>query len=71
MSFDTLHKKNIIAKPNFNRWLVPPVLQHLCIGSVAWSMFNPALKILGVVTSSADDGVWISCLIFCAIVSLG
>ena len=60
MSFyDTLHKKNIIAKPNFNRWLVPPasIAIHLCIGSVyAWSMFNPALvKILGVVTSSGDD----------------
>ena len=60
MSFyDTLHKKNIVAKPGFNRWLVPPasIAIHLCIGSVyAWSMFNPALvKILGVVTSSADD----------------
>ncbi len=78
MSFyDTLHKKNIIAKPGFNRWLVPPasIAIHLCIGSVyAWSMFNPALvKILGVVTSSADDWslgqvVWIFSV---AIVSLG
>ena len=78
MSFyDTLHKKNIIAKPNFNRWLVPPasIAIHLCIGSVyAWSMFNPALvKILGVVTSSGDDWnlgqvVWIFSV---AIVSLG
>ena len=60
MSFlNKLHKKNIIAKPGFNRWLVPPasIAIHLCIGSVyAWSMFNPALvKILGVVTSSGDD----------------
>ena len=59
--YETLHKKNIVAKPGFNRWLVPPasIAIHLCIGSVyAWSMFNPALvKILGVVTSSGDDGV--------------
>ena len=78
MSFyNRLHKKNIIAKPGFNRWLVPPasIAIHLCIGSVyAWSMFNPALvKILGVVTSSGDDWnlsqvVWIFSV---AIVSLG
>ena len=78
MSFyNTLHKKNIIAKPGFNRWLVPPasIAIHLCIGSVyAWSMFNPALvKILGVVTSSGDDWslgqvVWIFSV---AIVCLG
>ena len=78
MSFyDSLHKRNIVAKPGFNRWLVPPasIAIHLCIGSVyAWSMFNPALvKILGVVTSSGDDWtlgqvVWIFSV---AIVSLG
>ncbi len=78
MSFyDKLHKKNIVAKPGFNRWLVPPasIAIHLCIGSVyAWSMFNPALvKVLGVVTSSGDDWnlsqvVWIFSV---AIVSLG
>ncbi len=78
MSFiDRLHKKNIIAKSGFNRWLVPPasIAIHLCIGSVyAWSMFNPALiKVLGVVSSSGDDWtlsqvVWIFSV---AIVSLG
>ena len=78
MSFyNTLHKKNIVAGENFNRWLVPPasIAIHLCIGSVyAWSMFNPALvKVLGVVTSSGDDWdlsqvVWIFSV---AIVSLG
>ena len=78
MSFvGKLHKRNIIAKPGFNRWLVPAasIAIHLCIGSVyAWSMFNPALvKILGVVTSSGDDWnlgqvVWIFSV---AIVSLG
>ncbi len=75
--FDRLYKKNIIAKPGFNRWLVPPasIAIHLCIGSVyAWSMFNPALvKTIGVVTSSGDDWslsqvVWIFSV---AIVSLG
>ena len=78
MSFvDRLKKKNIVAKPGFNRWLVPPasIAIHLCIGSVyAWSMFNPALvKIMGVVTSSGDDWslsqvVWIFSV---AIVCLG
>ena len=78
MSFvEKLHKRNIIAKPGFNRWLVPPasIAIHLCIGSVyAWSMFNPALiKVLGVVSSSGDDWslsqvVWIFSV---AIVSLG
>lgn len=52
-------KNNIVAKPDFNRWLIAPtsVAIHLCIGSVyAWSIFNPALiKQLGVVTSAADD----------------
>ena len=76
MSFyDTLHKKNIIAKPNFNRWLVPPasIAIHLCIGSV---MRGVCLTQLGknswVVTSSGDDWslgqvVWIFSV---AIVSL-
>ena len=78
MSFyDTLHKKNIVAKRVLIDGLVPPasIAIHLCIGSVyAWSMFNPALvKILGVVTSSGDDWnlgqvVWIFSV---AIVSLG
>ena len=62
MSFyDTLHKKNIIAKPGFNRWLVPPasIAIHLCIGSVyAWSMFNPALvKILGLLRHQEMTGI--------------
>jgi len=77
MSIFGLSKKNIIAKPGFNRWLVPPasIAIHLCIGSVyAWSMFNPALiKAIGGVASSADDWslgqvVWIFSV---AIVFLG
>ncbi|AFJ02618.1 Permeases of the major facilitator superfamily [Methylophaga frappieri] len=54
-----LHKRHIVAKPGFNRWLIAPasVFIHLCIGSVyAWSMFNPPLvRQLGVVASAADD----------------
>jgi len=72
-----LSKERIIAKPGFNRWLVPPasVAIHLCIGSVyAWSIFNPPLtKFYGVAASSADDWtlkqvVWIFTV---AIVFLG
>tara|TARA_Y100000588_G_scaffold196347_1_gene210437 strand:+ start:28 stop:1713 length:1686 start_codon:yes stop_codon:yes gene_type:complete len=52
-------RRRIVAKPNFNRWLIAPAALgiHLCIGSVyAWSLFNPALiKRIGVVTSAADD----------------
>ena len=54
-----LLKDRIVAKPGFNRWLVPPasIAIHLCIGSVyAWSIFNPPLvKQIGVVASAADD----------------
>lgn len=57
--FSFLLKDNIVAKPGFNRWLVPPasIAIHLCIGSVyAWSVFNaPLTKELGVVASAADD----------------
>lgn len=76
-AFSFLMKENIVAKPNFNRWLVPPASMaiHLCIGSVyAWSVFNPSLtRQLGVVTSAADDWslssvVWIFSV---AIVCLG
>ncbi|RJE82318.1 OFA family MFS transporter [Paracoccus onubensis] len=72
-----LRKENIVAKPGFNRWLVPPasIAIHLCIGSVyAWSVFNPALsRELGVVSAAADDWslsgiVWIFSV---AIVFLG
>jgi MFS family permease len=54
-----LARERIIARPGFNRWLVPPasVAIHLCIGSVyAWSIYNPALvRTEGVVTSAAGD----------------
>jgi MFS family permease len=54
-----LLKDAIVAKPGFNRWLVPPasIAIHLCIGSVyAWSIFNPALiRELGVAAPAAAD----------------
>ncbi len=74
---ELLSKKHIVAKEGFNRWLIAPAALgiHLCIGSVyAWSLFNPSLiKVLGVVTSAADDWslksvVWIFTV---AIVFLG
>lgn len=76
-TFGFLRKEHIVAKPGFNRWLVPPasIAIHLCIGSVyAWSVFNPALtRQLGVVAPAADDWslssvVWIFSV---AIVFLG
>jgi len=72
-----LHKSSIVAKPGYNRWLVPfsSVGIHICIGSVyAWSIFNPPLtKEFGVLVSAADDWsltsvVWIFSV---AIVNLG
>jgi MFS family permease len=75
--FSFLLKENIVAKPGFNRWLVPPasIGIHLCIGSVyAWSIFNlPLTNQIGVVAPSADDWnlsqvVWIFSV---AIVFLG
>lgn len=75
--FGFLLKENIVARPGFNRWLVPPasIAIHLCIGSVyAWSVFNPALtRELGVAAPAADDWslgsvVWIFSV---AIVFLG
>ncbi len=72
-----LKKDHIVARPGFNRWLVPPasIAIHLCIGSVyAWSVFNPALtRQFGVVAPAAEDWslssvVWIFSV---AIVFLG
>jgi len=57
--FSFLYKDAIVAKPGFNRWLVPPasIGIHLCIGSVyAWSLFNlPLTNHFGVVAPAADD----------------
>lgn len=52
-------KDAIVAKPGFNRWLVPPasIAIHLCIGSAyAWSIYNPALiRQIGGIAPAADD----------------
>ena len=75
--FSFLYKDAIVAKPGFNRWLVPPasIGIHLCIGSVyAWSLFNlPLTNHFGVVAPAANDWnlsdvVWIFSV---AIVCLG
>jgi len=48
-----------IAKPGFNRWLVPPAALaiHLCIGQIyAYSVFNkPMTKVIGITESAAAD----------------
>jgi MFS family permease len=52
-------KSNTIARPGFNRWMVPPAALciHLCIGQVyAFSVFKiPLTRILGVTESNAQD----------------
>jgi MFS family permease len=57
MSF--LDRSHSIAKPGFNRWLVPPAALciHLCIGQAyAFSVFNlPMTKLLGITQSTPDD----------------
>ena len=53
-------KEAIIARPGFNRWMVPPaaLAVHLCIGQAyAFSVFNePLTRIIGV--TSAAPGDW-------------
>ena len=48
-----------MAKPGFNRWLVPPAALsiHLCIGQIyAYSVFNkPLTRILGISSPASDD----------------
>src|ERR1700720_2215521 len=57
--FSFLDKSYTIAKPGFNRWLVPPAALsiHLAIGQAyAFSVFNlPMTKLIGITQSSADD----------------
>ncbi|MGZ8218883.1 L-lactate MFS transporter [Methylomagnum sp.] len=57
MSF--LSKQRITARPDYNRWLIPPaaLAVHLCIGQVyAFSVFNePLTRVLGVGSSMPDD----------------
>jgi MFS family permease len=56
-----LSKERIIAKPGFNRWLVPPAALaiHLCIGmaygfSVFWLPLSKALGVTAPVTCAPD-----------------
>jgi hypothetical protein len=55
--FAFLDRHHSIAKPGFNRWLVPPAALaiHLCIGQIyAYSVFNkPMTQIIGI-TESVD-----------------
>ena len=59
-----LDREAIIAKPGFNRWLVPPAALaiHLCIGmaygfSVFWLPLSQAIGISKPVACAADAGI--------------
>ena len=56
---ELLSKERIVAKPGFNRWLIPPcaLATHLCIGQAyAFSVFNlPLTKQLGITKSIPGD----------------
>jgi MFS family permease len=61
---DVLDRDRIIAKPGFNRWLVPPAALaiHLCIGmayafSVFWIPLSRALGIQKSVACASDAGI--------------
>jgi MFS family permease len=57
MSF--LDRSHSIARPGYNRWMVPPAALciHLCIGQAyAFSVFNlPMTKLIGITQSAPDD----------------
>ncbi len=57
--FSFLDRSHTIAKPGFNRWMVPPAALciHLCIGQAyAFSVFNlPMTKLIGVTQSAPSD----------------
>ena len=54
-----LDRSRTIAKPGFNRWMVPPAALciHLCIGQAyAFSVFNlPMTKLIGISQSTPSD----------------
>src|ERR1700733_2962503 len=58
-AFGFLARSRTIAKPGFNRWMVPPaaLCVHLCIGQAyAVSVFNlPMTKLVGIGQSAPDD----------------
>ena len=57
--FRFLDRRHSVARPDFNRWLVPPAALciHLSIGQAyAWSVFNiPLTRVLGVTESAPGD----------------
>jgi MFS family permease len=59
MALSFLDRERTVAKPGFNRWMVPPaaLCMHLCIGQVyAFSVFNlPMTKLLGLTQSAPGD----------------
>lgn len=59
MVLSFLDKSHSIAKPGYNRWLVPPAALaiHLCIGQIyAYSVFNePMTRILGITEPTLGD----------------
>ncbi|MFL9923346.1 OFA family MFS transporter [Herbaspirillum lusitanum] len=63
MAFDFLNKEHTVAKPGFNRWLVPPAALaiHLCIGmaygfSVFWLPLSKALGVTSAIACAPDIG---------------
>jgi MFS family permease len=54
-----LDRSRTVAKPGFNRWMVPPAALciHLCIGQAyAFSVFNlPMTKLIGITQSTPGD----------------
>ncbi|HEY4161453.1 MAG TPA: OFA family MFS transporter [Dongiaceae bacterium] len=54
-----LDREKIVARPAYNRWLVPPaaLCVHLCIGQAyAFSVFNlPMTKLIGITASTPED----------------
>ena len=63
--FSILERRNTVAKPGFNRWLVPPAALaiHLCIGmaygfSVFWMPLSQAIGISKPLACSADVHWW-------------
>ena len=57
--FSFLDRSHSVAKPGYNRWLVPPAALaiHLCIGQIyAYSVFNkPMTRIIGITESAPED----------------
>jgi len=57
--FDVLDRQHSVARPGYNRWLVPPAALaiHLCIGQVyGFSVFKlPMTKLLGITHSVPGD----------------